>query len=187
MGNDADAFARSRQRTDAFRHARRPLVRLVAMLGLLLGLVVLAALAGPGFDAGSNDPVRALLAGAFLAALIGVLGLVIWCRPVAVRIGPEGVDIPLAFARSFPWTHVHRVRRCRSGSRFEGARDWLVVDPAPGTLPDYRWPTSRRLEMLARRWQTIRIPLHALDADPEAVIASVERFRPVREEDLAGA
>ena len=182
MRDEADSFARSRQRTEAFRHGNRHLLLLIGTLGLLLALVAAAALIGPGFDPGSNDPLWALLAGLFLAGLIGVLGWVLWRRPVAVRIGPEGIDVPLAFRRPFPWARMHRIRRCRSGHRLEGRRDWLIVDPAPGALPDFRWPTWRWLELRAQRWQKIRIPLHALDADPEAVVASVERFRPVRDE-----
>ena len=177
-----DTFRRARERTDAFRHGRRHLLLLIGLLGVLLVLVVAAAAIGPGFDPGSNDPLWALLAALFLAALIGAIGWVLWRRPVAVRIGPEGIDVPLAFARPFPWARVHRIRRCRTGDRLHGRRDWLIVDPAPGTLPDYRWPTWRRLELKAQRWQKIRIPLHALDAPPETVVASVERFRPVREE-----
>lgn len=178
----ADAFVQARERTDAFRHGGRHLILLIGALAVLLALVVAAALVGPGFDPGSNDPLWALLAGLFLAALIGVIGWVLWRRPVAVRIGPEGIDLPMAFARPFPWARMHRIRRCRSGSRLEGRRDWLIVDPAPGVLPDYRWPTWRWLEMRAHRLQKIRIPLHSLDADPAAVIASVERFRPVRDD-----
>lgn len=182
MQHGPESFARARGQTDAFRHGSRQLILLIAGLALLLALVVAGVLIGPGFEPGSKDPLWASLAGLFLAALIGVFGWVLRRRPVAVTIGPEGIDVPLAFARPFPWARMHRIRRCGSGDRLHGRRDWLIVDPAPGALPDFRWPTWRWAEMQAHRWQKIRIPLHALDADPEEVVASVERFRPVKDD-----
>ena len=173
--------SRERERTDAFHQGERQLVALIGLSGALIALVILAVLVGPGFDPGSNDPLWASLAVLFLAGLIGALVWALRQRPVVLRVGPAGLDLPIAFTRPLPWAEIHRIRRSRSRWLWE-RRDWLIVDPLPGVLPDLRLAIWRPLELAFQRRHGIRIPLHGLGAEPDAVVASIERFRPVREE-----
>ena len=66
---------------------------------------------------------------------------------------------------SFAW--------CFSGSRR------TKVDPSPGVLAPLKLPAPRRLELWFQKQHGVRIPLHALDSDPEDVVRSIERYRPV--------
>lgn len=170
---------RDTRRTEAFRQgAAAP--RMVLMLSsALLALTLLAALAGPGFDSRSADPLWLGLACLFLLGLAGAAVWLLRRRPVVLRVGPAGLDLPFAFRRPLPWAGIHRIRREAPPRRGWGGADWLVVDPSPGVLPDYRLASFRRLELWYLRHGGIRIPLHGLDADPAAVVASIERFRPV--------
>ena len=54
-----------------------------------------------------------------------------------------------------------------------------MVQPRPGVIPKYRLQSFNRLEAWHLKKMGIRIPLHALEADPDEIVASVERFLPV--------
>ena len=60
-----------------------------------------------------------------------------------------------------------------------GQRDWLIVEPLPGVLAPLKWPVWRKAELWLQRQQGVRIPLHGLEGDAEAIVAAVERYRPV--------
>lgn len=168
-----------RNRTHVFRPNARAARWAIAMLALLFLLILASVLFGSGFDPSSNDPLWAGLAGAFLVGLMAALAWLMRTRPVLLRIGMEGIDMPVGFSRPLAWNDIHRIRRLPARQSWPIRREWLVVDPAPGVLPDWRLAGPRRLELwLMPRWG-IRIPLHALDAPPDDVIASIERFRPV--------
>lgn len=96
-----------------------------------------------------------------------------------LRVGPAGLDLPVAFSRPLPWAAIHRIRRLPRRRRFLEDRDWLVVDTAPGVMPAYRLAGPRRLELWHLRHGGLRLPVHALDAAPDTVVASIERYRPV--------
>lgn len=168
-----------RARTDAFRHDPRAARGLVAIVMLLLLLALAGVLVGPGYDPASSDPLwAALVIGCLAVPLAGLL----WAmrrRPVLLRVGPDGIDLPVGFARPLAWADIHRIRQLPETRRLIGTHRWLIVDPLPGVLPRYRLPGPRRLERwLMPRWG-IRIPLHTLDAAPEDIVASIERYRPV--------
>ena len=168
-----------RQRVDVYHQDGRTLLLVAGLDSGLLALVVAGVLFGPGFDPRTGDPVWAALAGLFLAALVGACLWLLRRRPVVLRVGPAGLDLPITFARPLSWADVHRIRRLPAQRRLGGPSQWLVVDPAPGVLPHFRFPVWRALELRLQRRHGVRIPLHALDAAPEAVVASIARFRPV--------
>lgn len=170
---------RDRGRTDAFRYDPRAARWAVGLLALLAALTLAAVLFGDGFGADRADRLWAALAITFLALLIGGLSWAMRRRPVLLRVGPDGIDLPIGFARPLAWADVHRVRRLPETRGLAGRQRWLVIDPVPGVLPRYRLPGPRRLERwLMPRWG-IRVPLHTLDAAPEDIVASIERYRPV--------
>lgn len=168
-----------RQRTDRFRLG----AQLPALLGLiasaLLFFVLVAVMYGPGFDPNSSDPVWADLAIVFLGAHLGIAIWLLRRRPVMLQVGPDGLHVPFGWRRPLAWSDIHRVRRCRRRKLLFEVSQWLEVDPAPGVLPDYKLPGPRRLEAWLISRRSIRIPISKLIADPETVVASVERFRPV--------
>lgn len=169
----------SHRRTDHFRHGRRHLLVIVGLGGALLVLLAVAVVLGPPVPAGFLK--RLALGGA--AAVLGALVLAcIWFArrpPVALVIGPDGLCLPFGWRRPLAWSDIHRIRRLRQRRGLFAVTEWLVVDPSPGVLPAYRLAGPRRIERWLTRRYGIRIPLSALDADPESVIASIERFRPV--------
>ncbi|MGI9395063.1 MAG: hypothetical protein ACR2OY_10500, partial [Boseongicola sp.] len=63
-----------------------------------------------------------------------------------------------------------------------GNQAWLVVDPLPGVLPSYRFMGPKIAEAWLLRKIGVRIPLHSLETEPEAVISSIERFKSIRRE-----
>lgn len=69
--------------------------------------------------------------------------------------------------------------RLRSRKYLFDEMQWLKLSLAPGVLPDYRLPRPRWLESWYLRRYGLRIPISALGAEPETVVASIERFRPV--------
>ena len=171
--------AAARLRTDVYRQDSRTVLGVIGSCSALLALTLAGVLFGPGFDPASRDPVWAMLVWLILGALIGGCVWLLRRKPAVLRVGPAGLDLPIAFSRPLPWADIHRIRRLPPQRRLSGPAHWLVVDPAPGILPGYRLPTWRPLELWFQRRHGVRIPLHALDAAPEAVVASIERYRPV--------
>lgn len=165
--------------TDTFYHRRRNLVSIILLLVIMLVVFLFAIFAGPGSDPASSHPTLALVAGVSLAALAAVFAWVLWHNPKALVIDEKGIDIPFAFGRPLPWKDIHRIRRVAVRGVPYGRRDWLIIDPSPGVLAPLRLPLWRRLELWFQARHGIRIPLHGLEGDPEEVVRSIERFRPV--------
>lgn len=168
------------RRTDRFRQNRRTLWQIAVLSLVFLGLTVAAVLIGPTFGKGRFDWL-----GAFAAFVVfgGLLVLSAWMLsrpPVVLTIGPEGIHMPVGWRSPLAWSDIHRIRHLGSSGGIRGRRIWLAVDPAPGVIPDHRLPGPKRLERWYARRAGIRLPLHGLDAPPEAVIASLERFKPVQ-------
>ena len=115
----------------------------------------------------------------FLSGLIAGPAWVLGRDPVALLIGPEGIELPFAFSRPLGWGGIHRIRRETGGGGIYGTRDWLIVDPSPGVLAPIRLKSWRRLDLWFQGKHGVRIPLHGLEGEPERIVASVERFRPV--------
>ena len=162
-----------------FHHRKTNILIVIVLLVVVLVLLILGVVAGPGFDAASNDPLWAALTGLFLAGIIAALVWVLWSKPRALVIGDDGLHIPLAFSRPLHWDEIHRVRRVRSRGGLYGKRDWLIIDPSPGVLAPIRLPTWRRLDLWFQKHHGVRIPLHGLAADPADVVAAIEQYRPV--------
>lgn len=164
---------------ETFHHGRKPILQIIVLLTALLAVLVVAVLFGPGFDRDGRDPLWAALSILGLLSAIGIFVWVLRLNPRALEISDEGIFIPLAFSRPLRWSEIHRIRRMTSDAGIYGRRDWLIVDPSPGVLAPLRLSAPRRLELWFQKRHGLRIPLHALDADPEEVVRSVERFRPV--------
>ena len=92
----------------------------------------------------------------------------------------SGSEQPGDSGREFEWA---RIRRVQAGVGLYGRRDWLIIDPSPGVLAPLRLPVWRKLELWFQSQHGVRIPLHGLEGDTEAVVRSIERFRPVALED----
>jgi len=102
--------------------------------------------------------------------------------PVVLTIGPEGLYQPIACTVPLPWRDIWRMSCFKSGGRFLGRRAVLQVDLVPGAMIPYkRWARSvPALDRWLIRKLGLRVPLQHLDADPETVLSSLERFRPVK-------
>ena len=171
------------ERLDCFYQSRGLILMVIVLLSALLVLVAVAVLVGPGF---SHDTGQYVLAALASAVLLGVIGAFVWMyrkRPVALKVGPEGLDLPLVFKHPLAWSDIHRIRREVSSVSLHGKRDWLIVDPSPGVLSPLRLPVWRWLELKWQKYHGVRIPLHGLEEDADTIVASVERFRPVAQPD----
>ena len=165
--------------TDSFRHSRKNLLLIIVLLGLLLCAFGVAVVFGPGFDERPSNRFWAWGLGLLLAAVIAAFGYLLWRNPSALVIGESGIFIPMAFRRPLRWDEIHKIRRFQTRRLLHGASDWLIIDLSPGLLAPLRLPLWRRLELWYQNKQGVRIALHGLEADPEAVQRSIERFRPV--------
>lgn len=170
-------------RADTYHHRRANIVWIITLLSALFAVFAVAALFGPGFDASSGDLAWALILGTALAAIIAGFAWLLWRNPRVLVVSETGIDLPLTFRRPLRWDEIHRIRRLRGGRGLYGRHDWLIVEPLPGVLAPLRLPTWPRLELWLQRHHGVRIPLHGLEADPEAVVRSVARFRPVADEE----
>ena len=166
-------------RTDRFRHNGRSALLLASLCAALLGLLLAGVFLGDGYDPGSYDPLWAALGSLFLGALVAAALWVAWNRPVMLVVGPDGLNMPVGWRGPVAWRDIHRIRRHRARRQLFEVTQSLEVDLSPGVLPDYRFAGPRRLELWLRRKWALRIPIHQLDPGPDAVIASIERFRPV--------
>ncbi|NNF71879.1 MAG: hypothetical protein HKN02_06775 [Rhodobacteraceae bacterium] len=169
-------------RVDSYFQKTRLLLSLIGLLGAFLLLVIFAALVGSGFDPASNDPLFAVLVAIGLVLPILGFGWLLWKRPKVLVVSQDGLHVPFAFKRPLGWQDIHRIRRSRTGRSLQGRRDWLIVEPSPGVLPPLRLPTWRKLDLWFQKHHGIRIPLHGIEGNPDDVVASIERFRPVFEE-----
>lgn len=168
-----------RERVDRFRqNVRQPLL-IAGLSGILLALLIAAALIGPGFEGDAWDLAGLALGVVFLGGLIGAALWAARRRPVVLVVGPDGIALPIAWRGPIAWRDIHRVRREVHQRLGLGQAHWLAIDPAPGVLPDYRWSGPRRLELWWLRKGGIRVPLSGLAGDPDVVIASIERYRAV--------
>ena len=165
--------------TDAFSQSKRILAQIIVLLAVLLALFVFAALFGPGFEPGSSDLYWGIGIGVSLFAIVCTFGWLYWRNPKVLVVSEDGIDIPMTFKRPLRWDEIHRVRRVQVRGSFFSRRDWLIIDPSPGVLAPLRLPVWRRLELALQSRQGVRIPLHGLEEDPERVVQSIERYRPV--------
>lgn len=164
---------------DTFHHRKTNLVWVIVLLAVLFVVFLYAVLFGPGYVPNSSHTLWAWVIGASLFAIIVAFGLVLLRNPKALVISEAGVDIPMAFKHPLRWDEIHRIRRVQTGFGLYGRRDWLIIDPSPGVLAPLRLPVWRKLELWFQSQHGIRIPLHGLEGDADAVVRSIERFRPV--------
>lgn len=170
----------TRDRIDRFYQRTTLLLQVIALLSALLILVFVGLAVGPGIDPESWQIVWLPLACLTLAAIIAAFGWMLLRRPAVLRIGKQGIDLPITFKRPLPWSDIHRIRLLRAKAGLYGTRDWIIIDPSPGILAPLRLPVWRRFELKFQKYHGVRIPLHGLDAATDDVVASIERFRPVQ-------
>ena len=166
-------------RVDCFYQRRTLILSIIAMLSVLLLLVVIAMIAGDGFQHETRQYIWVSVASAILLGVIAAFSWMYWKRPVALRISAQGVDLPMVFRQPLAWSDIHRIRREHSSGTLQAKRDWLIIDPAPGVLAPLRLPVWRWLELKWQRYHGVRIPLHGIEGKADTIVASVERFRPV--------
>jgi len=168
---------------DAFSQSRKVLVQIVVLLVALLALLLFAVLFAPGSDSQASHPFWVFGIGLSLFVIICAFGWLYWRSPKVLVVGEDGIDLPLTFKRPLRWDEIHRIRRVQTRGGLYSTRDWLIIDPSPGVLAPLRLPVWRRLELALQSCHGVRIPLHGLEEDPEKVVQSIGRFRPVVLED----
>lgn len=166
-----------------YHHRRGVLVTIACMLSGLLGLLVFAALFGPGFDPDSRNPVWAVVLGILLLGIVVAILWILWRTPAVMIVSGAGVHLPFAFRRPLRWDEIHRIRRVSHGKSLLCHREWLIVDPSPGVLAPIRLRSWRGLDLWLQKRHGVRIPLHGLDADADKIVQSIEHYRPVVQED----
>lgn len=174
-GTDAETAVRE------FRYQRKS----AWIGGIAAGGLLIAALIGVIFGAEFNSGWGVLAAVFAILMLSASLALFIYLgrrAPIQLRIGPDGLDMPGGFTEPLAWHNIHRIRYLGESKHLTGNRAWLVADPAPGVVPAYRFMGPVKAERWLLSKLGIRIPLHMLEAEPETVIRSIERFKPIRRE-----
>ena len=171
-----------RARTDAFRFAPGSGIYAFAAIGGL-GAFALAVVT---FDLGevqtSGEAIWLAPTGLFLILVAFGLLWIARRRPVLLTVGPEGLNLPAALARPLAWAEVWRMRLTRRRAALQPEFIMLKVEVCPGTRLHYKrrpWTLPRIDGWIARRFG-LRILLHNLDAPEGAILASVERFKPVQ-------
>ncbi|NNE89498.1 MAG: hypothetical protein HKN27_15625 [Silicimonas sp.] len=155
--------------------ARTANVALV-VISILLVLTVLAVFSGQ--NSSTRDLLTGLVSIAFLAALLGVFFYTAKKRPVTLKVGPNGIDLPFAFKKPLAWHDIDRIEH-RPPIGFWQKREWLRIYPIAGVLPDYRLKSPRKLELWHLLRSGISVPLHGIEGPSERILASIRRFHPV--------
>jgi hypothetical protein len=171
-----------RSRTDAFRFAPGGAVYAFAAIGGLGAFAVAAAVFDLGGARENGDALWLVPAGVFLIVVCFGLFWATRRRPVLLRVGPEGLDLPAALAGPVAWADIWRMFRTRRRVILQPDFVLLKVELGPGVRPVYKrrpwtWPIVDG--WIARKYG-LRIPLHNLDAAEEVILASIERFKPVQ-------
>lgn len=163
--------------TISFRTSPRNAWWVAGLSAALLFLLIAALVLGPT-NATLAQRLGGILGLVFLSCLSGVFVYVALRPPVTLRVGPNGIDLPVALRAPLPWRDIGTVTRETAPPGIYGRRDWLIVHPVAGVLPDHRLSGPRRLELWYMRRVGIRIPLHGLAAPADEVIAAVARYFP---------
>lgn len=158
-----------------FHHRKRTLkVLILSLVGFIL-LIAFGVASGSGFDRDSWDPYIALGFVCLLGAGVFFLARLLVRNPAVLEVSDEGLFLPFTHRRPIRWDEVHRIRRETSPHHIVyGRRDWVVIDLLPGILAPLKLPLWRKAELWMQRQQGVRIPLHGLESDPEAVIEAIE-------------
>lgn len=162
---------------DRFRYDAHAAGVALALISILLALTAIAIFSS------QNQSTRDLIAGfgsiIFLAALLGVFFYAAKQRPVTLKIGPEGIDLPFAFRKPLAWHDIDRIVHKPAIGLWQ-KREWLRIYPVPGVLPEYRLKSPRTLELWHLRRSGVAVPLHGIDGPSERIMASIRRFHPIQ-------
>ena len=162
-----------------FRYRRGP----AWLGGLAAGGLLAATLVAVTFAADLISYWEGVFAIIAILVLIGCLVLFFYLAtkaPVLLRIGPDGLEMSGGWTAPLAWQDIHRIRFLGETKQLTGKQVWLVVDPAPGVIPAYRFMGPKKAERWLLRKIGVRIPLHMLETDADAVLRSIERFKPIQ-------
>ena len=162
---------------DNFHYDARNARAAAAIIGLLLALCVLAVITEKTET--TSDQVIAFIAIVSLVALLGVFFYMTKHPPVTLKVGPGGIDVPIAIKKPLAWHDIARIERTPKIGRWE-KREWLIIHLLPNVLPDYRLKSPRKLDLWYLRRTGVQVPLHGLTGSPDDVITSIERYHPVQ-------
>ncbi len=166
-----------------FRYRRGP----ARLGGLAAGGLLVATLAAITFAADLISYWEWIFVLVAIIVLIGCLALFFYLAtkaPVLLRIGPDGLEMSGGWTAPLAWHDIHRIRFLGETKQLTGKQAWLVADPAPGVIPEYRFKGPKKAERSLLRKIGVRIPLHMLETDAETVIRSIERFKPIQRPSL---
>lgn len=170
------------RRLDAFRLARwRPL--LAAILLALLGVASLAIVERDVGDIHATGEDFWLAIAAYFILAMALVGFwLAWRRPVLLRVGPEGLQVSPGYRRPFPWADIRGLRYTVVRSGLFHRFHLLEVDLDPEAEIPVLW--HNRWLAGADRWFAwtagVRVPIWLLDASADEIVASIERFHPVK-------
>lgn len=174
-GNGADSAFEVHE----FRYRRGP----AWLGGLAAGGLMVATLVAITFAADLISYWEWVFVLAAMIVLIGCLGLFLYLAtkaPVLLRIGPDGLEMSGGWTAPLAWKNILRIRFLGETKQLTGKQVWLVADPAPGVIPAYRFKGPKKAERWLLRKIGVRIPLHMLETDADAVLRSIERFKPIQ-------
>ena len=161
---------------DRFRYDAHTARAALTIIAILLVLTVLAIFSS------QNDSSRDLLVGlatiVFLVALLGAFFYAAKQRPVTLKVGPDGIDLPFAFKEPLAWHNIDRIEQSPAIGLWQ-KREWLRIYPVPGVLPEYRLQSPRWLEAWHVLRSGISVPLHGIEGPSERILASIRRFHPI--------
>lgn len=171
-----------RARTDRFRYAPGSAIWAFFAIGGIGALAILVVVFDFADARSRGEAIWVVPAGMFLILVMAGLFLLTRRAPVLLKIGPDGLDLPAALASPIAWRDIWRICHSRRKLVLQPAFIMLKVEFSQGVRPVYKprlwtWPTVD--SWIAVKWG-LRVPIHNLDADAKAVIASVERFKPVQ-------
>lgn len=170
-----------RAREDTFLYAPGNAHYAFAALAGLGAVAIAFALFDVGDARAKGHAFWLVPAGAILIFIGLGLYAIMWRKPALLVIGPDGLFLPIALAKPVVWGQIWRISHSRQRISWFHELSILKVELTPGLEPSYKrspmvWPL---VDGLIARKLGLRIPLQSLDADDTAILASVERFRPV--------
>ena len=181
MPTGAGILRQASYSTRCFLYNRWVARRTAAMTMIVLYLCLIWVILGQD---GASYPLRALVI--IACALFAAIFMVISRHPITrLRVGPDGLTAPFGLMRRIKWQDIESAHYVPKRPLLWYAQEWLHVRLKPGTTGVLRIPLPRNLEEWVLEKVGVHVPLHALHDPSGEVLASIERFMPVLQTDLA--